>query len=242
MNRKGHSIRWGWALCLLALLLPLSVLGKKDSVFYQERMPSSERMEELREGPPYDRFFEKEKGDMGERSLWTSIRTFLDEYFFSPMEDAASGPVLQYILIVLGIGLVITYFIRNGAVHFLRGSAVREGAGVTPFTALDLEEEGPLRKAREAERKGSLIEALRWRYIFIVQTLGRKGLIRKSPHRTDREYFMELKGTGLEEPFLKLSNAFQLVHYGDRPIRDEDYEGWKEDFEELERRIERYEG
>jgi hypothetical protein len=224
-------------------MLPLSVVAKKDSIYYQERLPSSERMEELREEGGYERFFKKEKDEVGERSIMTQIRTFLDEYFFGPLNEA-TGPnsYLRYILIVLGIGLLLLYFYKNGAANFLRSSAVRQGADAGPVTALDLEEEGPLRKARNAEKEEAWVEALRWRYIYIIQTLGQKGLIRKSPHRTDREYYGELRGTGLEEDFLKLSNFFQLVRYGNRSLKERDYEDRKEDFKEMERRIKQYEG
>ncbi len=231
-------------LLLLCLwVFPYATWAGTDSNAYKERIPSAERMEELRKESPYDRFQDQEKDEVGERSLMDQIRTFLNEYLFAPVDSAMSSRnFLRYFFGAIGIAAVILFFVRNGAVSVFRGGAVRSSQERTSFTLFDMEEEGPLRKARNAEKEGALIDALRWRYIYIVQCLRQKGLIRKSSHHTDREYLADLKGTGFENAFQKLSAFFQLVRYGDRPLKEKDYEEWKEGFKQLERRIKQYEG
>lgn len=231
-----------WGLLFLILCsFSLYAAAEKEGPLYEERVPGKEEMKELQKEGPYDYRTEEEK-DVGERSLWTQIRTFLDDYFYSPVEYAIyRSPYFQYALWALGVGAILFYFWKNGAMAIFREDAAKKSKDPLPFTPLDMEEESPLRKARNAEKEGALIDALRWRYIHIVQALGSKGLIRKSPHRTDREYLRDLQGSGFEEAFGKLSRFFQLVRYGDRPLREGDYEEWKERFKELERRVKHYE-
>lgn len=236
-----HPAPWK-AFLVLILLLPSIPSEGSDDPPYEERIPSEESMEEVREEGAYD-YSDPEEENVGERSFLSRIRTFLEDYFYSPVESAIdSGPFLRYALLILGIAGILFFFWKNGALSVFRGEAVKKGRDPVPISSLDMQEESPLRKAREAEQENALVDALRWRYIHIVQGLGRKRLIRKGHHRTDREFLSDLKGTGLEDAFGELSRFFQMIRYGERPLRERDYEEWKERFKDLERRIERHEG
>lgn len=227
-------------LCFLSFLATPS-FGSDEEGTYRERVPSEERMKGFREEGPYH--YPDGNEDAAERSFLSRIGTWIEDHLYSPMESVVnSGPILRYILIALGLGLLILYLWKNGAMSAFRHGAAKEAGSTVRFSGLEMEAESPLRKARDAEKKGDPIDALRWRYIHIVQTLGRKGLIRTSSHRTDREYLADLRGSGLEEAFENLSRFFQLVRYGDRSLNEEDYREWKERFKELERRIKQHEG
>ncbi|MFB6257219.1 MAG: DUF4129 domain-containing protein [Flavobacteriales bacterium] len=240
LRRAGIS---GTVLLLLVLsAFPVSAETEKEP--YRERIPSAERMEKLREKDLYRYPTGEEKEEkVGKRGFFTRVETWLEDIIYSPVEDAMEhGYIIRYILMVGGVLLILFFLWKNGAVSMFRKEAQKQAQGHTPITSFELEEESPLRKARQAEKEGFLVDALRWRYIYIVQCLGEKGLVRKSSHRTDREYLADLKGSGFEEAFDELSRSFQLVRYGDRPLREDDYEDWKGRFKELERRVKQYVG
>lgn len=230
---------------VLFLLLPLIFImgtypftfGKEKEEGYEERMPSEERMREWWESAPYNEYTEG-GGERGERSLGDRIRAFLRDLFYVPAKgEVKARRYLSYLIIGVALVLVARYLWKNGAMALFRRSPHKEQDREYRSFFKESLKSDPQEQARSAEEKGELLEALRWRYVYIVRMLGEQGLIRERSHRTDREYIKELKGTGLEDPFERASYFFQLFHYGERPLSYERYRELKSRFQDLEERI-----
>lgn len=228
---------------LLFLFLPLLfILGTNPYSFgkeeeFEERVPSEERMKEWRESAPYEDYTDK-GGERGERSLGDRIRAFLRDLFYVPADgEVKARRYLSYLIIGVALVLVARYLWKNGAMALFRRSPHKEEDREYRSFFKESLKLDPIEQARSAEEKGELLEALRWRYVYLVRKLGEQGLIRERSHRTDREYIKELKGTGLEDPFERVSYFFQLFHYGERPLSDERYRELKAHFQDLEKRI-----
>lgn len=193
-------------------------------------------MEELREQDRFD--YEQEKDGEGERSLMERFRAFLRDLFYSEGEEQLDPRrILTWIMMILALILVARFLWKNGGAYLFHRDP-KVPVEERPFSALTRDRSiDPMERVREAEAEGNFIEAVRWYYISILRQLDEKGLIRQRSYRTDREYLQELRNSGYEEAFERLSRFFHLVRYGDRPLDESSYRYWAERFKELQKRI-----
>jgi hypothetical protein len=140
---------------------------------------------------------------------------------------AGAGP-LTWVLAALALtllGLVASRLLRR------RGPApVVEAAGAAPPAdrglpdALERPAEAWARFAEQFARRGQWRLALRALYLELLATLHQQRAIRYERQRTNGDYVAMLRGTPAGEPFGRLSAAFDLAWYGNKPFGPGDYD------------------
>jgi hypothetical protein len=73
-------------------------------------------------------------------------------------------------------------------------------------------------------RDGEWRLALRALYLELLVTLHERGAIRYERQRTNGDYLASLRGTPAGAPFARLTAAFDLAWYGNKPFESEAYE------------------
>lgn len=71
---------------------------------------------------------------------------------------------------------------------------------------------------KQAVSGGDYVLAVRIHYLYLLQVMDEKGIIRWDAHKTDGAYVYEIRQEGLREGFVRLSHVFNCVCYGEFPV------------------------
>lgn len=85
----------------------------------------------------------------------------------------------------------------------------------------------------DAEERGAFREAIRLRYLKVLQHLDRTGAIEWAPQKTNRTYRLEVRDTPLLGDFDEATDVFEIVWYGDVQIDARDYDRLRPPFDRL---------
>ncbi|NAS12039.1 DUF4129 domain-containing protein [Poritiphilus flavus] len=233
--------------CLAANLL----LAKQDSteVKYDEgpieRLQISE--EELRaykENPAFNYEIEKQ-----ENGWWDALMAWIGNLFLRFFEalfgvEKATGflafflRILPYLLLLFFIFLLIKFFLRVSANSMLHTQKNK------PLAALSEEEhiiqnediQALIRKALE-ERNYRL--AIRYYYLFLLQLMSEKDMIKWELQKTNDDYLHEIQKPEIQAPFRTITRLYDYIWYGSFDIEETEYKTAARAFTQLQKMVDK---
>jgi len=185
------------------------------------RMPPDERLARYRADEAYS--YVKKEPDEGSGFLERLIWRMMDA-LKTGMGVAGSKYVLHFAMVC-----VIVY----GFLTLLRmeSSASRRQDDVPRYDLEDLDEKVPdvdfdARIGQATEEEAYRL-TLRLMYLRALQVLDQNGWIQWAPERTNAQYERTLRGTLLGDTFQRATHIFDVVWYGDIPVRRADFERYR---------------
>ena len=154
-------------------------------------------------------------------SLWDRLWSWLQRTLFGPVERYTTVSFWEAVLVVgavLALGWMVARLVGadGGGVFATR---TRTGAG----PLLDVEDIAEVdlgARLAEALGRGDLREAVRVRYLLVLQALDASGALAWRRDKTNRQYVGEVAAAraDLAAPFRAATRAFDAVWYGERPV------------------------
>lgn len=126
--------------------------------------------------------------------------------------------------IILAIVLVILFFYFRKIK--IRGISYRDRRKIS--NEIDIQEANIVETnfddlIKEAFNKEDFSLAIRYHYLKMLQQLNSAELIVWEPHKTNFDYFIEIKPEGVKTAYRKLSILFEYIWYGEGNISKDDY-------------------
>ena len=84
-------------------------------------------------------------------------------------------------------------------------------------------EASPLQLGQQAAARGDLRLAVRYHYLYILQLMGEKQIIRLSPQKTNDQYLREVKHLPLSRDLARITLQYEYVWYGEFILTPEQY-------------------
>ena len=153
-------------------------------------------------------------------SLWTLFWRWLQRTLFEPVGRYTSVSFWEGVLVlgaVLALGWVVARLVGAGGGGVFEG---RAPAGAALLVADDIAAVDLDARLAEALGRGDLREAVRVRYLAVLQALDAAGAIAWRRDKTNRQYVGEVSAAraDLAAPFRSATRAFDAVWYGERPV------------------------
>ena len=146
------------------------------------------------------------------------------------------GAVLAWGTIVLIVIYVIYKLTLNGGGFvFSRGKKKMTGPEEAPtedFTATDWDA-----RLQKAIRDNDLRLAVRYSYMWLLQMLHNKQLIKYTDDKTNYEYYRELEPTPYKQPFRQLSRQYEYANYGNYELSPTAYNNYIALFNNLRKQL-----
>lgn len=154
-------------------------------------------------------------------SLWDRFLRWLAETFLGPIAENTTWGFWQIVLVLIAVGALGWVIARlvsaEGGGVFNR----RTASGSAPL--LDVEDIAEVdlgARLGDALDRGDLRQAVRLRYLLVLQALDGAGVLTWRRDKTNRQYVTEVGATraDLASPFRAVTRAFDAVWYGERPV------------------------
>lgn len=147
--------------------------------------------------------------------------------------------IIGYVLILLLIGAVIYYLLKNamlegGSVKNLNTDRLLYDNHIDEIKEDDLE-----RLLREALERNDLRAAVRLYYIKLLKHLHSTGFIAWKRDKTNHDYATELATVHFTRDFRKFMTAYEIIWYGERTPSAEEFRKLQVNFNDLHHQAER---
>ena len=154
-------------------------------------------------------------------SLWSIVWDWVVRTFFEPIGRYTSVSFWEGALVVaavLALGWVVARVVgAEGTGVFAGRSPAAPGAllDAEDIAAVDLDA-----RLADALGRGDWREAVRVRYLLVLQALEAAGAVAWRRDKTNRQYVGEVAAArpDLADPFRQVTRAFDAVWYGERPV------------------------
>jgi hypothetical protein len=144
--------------------------------------------------------------------------------------------VVRILLIVAAVVLILYLLFKTEIRRIFTGKSAETPVNFADvpenINELDIET-----MIREAVSNNNYRLATRWWYLKILKLLSNKEFISWKPHKTNFEYYHELKQLALRNSFRDISRVYEHVWYGDFSIDKAIYETSVEQFRSFEREL-----
>jgi hypothetical protein len=156
-------------------------------------------------------------------SLWEQVLRWLRRTLWDPVFESTTPDARRYVLIglaVLALGWAVARLLRvEGAGVFARRSDAGGAAGPL-LDAEDIAEVDLETRLGAALNAGQHREAVRVRYLLLLQALDAAGAIAWRRDKTNRQYVAEVRAARPERArsFARATRVFDAVWYGERPV------------------------
>ena len=87
------------------------------------------------------------------------------------------------------------------------------------------------------EQNADFRSAVRMRFLQLLKMMDERKIIAWQPEKTNQEYLAELKNSEFKKQFKSLARVYDYVWYGEFPVSEKDYQGYRTNFENAHRRI-----
>lgn len=206
-----------------------------DSSDVRLRVPAEGALERYRDDPAFD------YGEAAppEPSWWDRMWRAFAEKVLAPLQNAQSGRVATWGLLLLLAGILVVALLRllqmdvGGA--FRRRAARVSGKGDDELKAMPTSDAQAA--LRRAEAKNNYRLAVRLHYLLLLREMDRSGLIDARPEKTNRQYVEEARGTPLYDDFRELTTLFDYVWYGEIDLDADRYDTLRRRFVDLHEQL-----
>lgn len=156
-------------------------------------------------------------------SLWERFWDWIHRTFWKPMMESTTADgraVALTVLAVVGLAWVVARLLRAEGSG---GLFVRSGPAAPGVSLLDVDDIAEVdlgTRLREALAAGDHREAVRVRYLAVLQALDAARALAWRRDKTNREYLAEVARAApdLADPFRQATRVFDAVWYGERPV------------------------
>ncbi|MEM0963810.1 MAG: DUF4129 domain-containing protein [Bacteroidota bacterium] len=160
-------------------------------------------------------------------SLWDQFWDWVARTFWSPIMESTTADGRQLVIVllaVLGLGWAVARLLRTGGV----GGVFARSEAAPAVGLLDVEDIAEVdlgSRLREALGVGDYREAVRVRYLSVLQALDETGALAWRQDKTNRQYVAEVAqgAPPLAGPFRQATRVFDAVWYGERPVSESRY-------------------
>lgn len=171
--------------------------------------------------------------------IMRKIRKIL-ESIFGEMDPIKAGNITQTIFRILAI--IIIAFILYFLIRFLVGKDGNFFFGKRnkklEISDTDLHENiheiNFPESIAQFERQKDFRSAIRYQFLFVLKKLADKKLIDWNPENTNRDYLYQLKTESHKKKYTQLAYIFDHVWYGEFLINEDQYQGFKKQFQTSE--------
>lgn len=207
----------------------IKVAFQKDTSAIETFQFDKEALNQYRNSPVYTYDNEKIESEGFFSTLW---KKFVSQFrkLFGDTGSSILIRIIFWILVVVGLGLLISHLLGVKMTSFFRRSS--------PKLEIHLEEEiEDVRTANFEERIKQAIEQRNYRlatrllFLQTLKTLDHKDKIEWRSYKTNQNYIHELKGVSLHKEFEHLVRMYEYVWYGNFEIEVDQYGLIQKDFE-----------
>lgn len=198
---------------------PPSAGVPRDSVQRDARPVPEEALDAFRNDPTY----QYDRPTPEQPSLMEILMRWVNENIFSPLARSARDDTWRWPWLALAVGIGIWVILRllraDGGGLF--GRSDREAGAVGDLLDVeDIESVDLAGRWRAARDKGRYRDAVRWRYLALLQSLAAADWITWQKNKTNHDFLREVRSGHPESArdMAALTRAFEWVWYGDRPV------------------------
>lgn len=144
--------------------------------------------------------------------------------------------IIGYVVIILLIGAVIYYLLKNAMQDEITAQKVGIGNSILYANQHidEINENDIERLLREALERNDLRAAIRLYYIRLLKNLHSGGYIAWKKDKTNRDYAAELSAFPFTREFRKLMIAYEIIWYGERTPSAEEFRRLQGNFNDLQ--------
>jgi Domain of unknown function (DUF4129) len=135
--------------------------------------------------------------------------------------DIAFVKLIVWALAIFAV-LFILYQLLAGQQNLFYKNKKLEDAGEND--AVETGGLSPLIMSQQAAARGDFRMAIRYKYLYILQLMGEKGLVVLQPQKSDAHYQTELRGKPPATDFAKVTLQYEYVWYGEFSLNADQYQ------------------
>ncbi len=143
--------------------------------------------------------------------------------------------VIWILLALVAIYVVYKLLLSNEHILFSRkktvvsaeGADTQEEMGISDWEAL----------LQRAVNNNDLKLAVRYSYMWLLQMLQERELIKYREDKTNYDYYKELQNTDYKQAFKQISRQYEYVHYGNYPISATTYNQYIDLFNNVKKQL-----
>ena len=180
--------------------------------------PAPDRLADYRADPDFQYDDPRAEGP----SLWQRFWAWLTRLIWEPIRDGTTADgrrVALVVLAVLALGWAVARLLRveGGGVFARRSDA---GGGAPLLDVEDIAEVDLEARLSDALGRGDHREAVRVRYLRLLQALDAAGALAWRRDKTNRQYVAEVAASAPDRAraFARATRVFDAVWYGERPV------------------------
>ncbi len=140
------------------------------------------------------------------------------------------------LLIIALAGALLFLFVRMILQNKL-AIFTRRGRTLKPATEENQETAGYHTFITDAERQADFRSAVRYQFLFTLDLLKKGDWIQWRTDGTNREYLNQLKKQKWQPEFLQLTRLFEKVWYGGMPVAGDQYDRFRQQFTDFNKRL-----
>lgn len=208
---------------LLIILFLICVKGfaaenkvKHDTSDIEIRSPEAKKIKDFQSSKDFHYNDIPKSGN----SILEYITYYIQKIFNLLFSNQGIMPFIRYLLIALFIAFVVYQLAKNQINTIFTGKSQRAGEVYDVLEEdLDIIDFDQLIGKELSNKNFRLV--VRLYYLKMLKALDKKGLIKWQPNKTNREYYYDLSGTGIEQKYKQLTWIYENIWYGDFQIKDD---------------------
>jgi len=181
----------------------------------------------------YAKDVEKEK-EVKEEKTGAIAKFFiaLFEFFGSTV-----GEIILWGLVICVVGYIIFKVVTNSESFLFDRRKKKQTPDAATEEPEDITATNWDALLQKAVQQNNLKLAVRYSYMWLLQMLDKRQLIRYSDGKTNYEYYRELEPTPYRQPFRQLSRQYEYANYGNYELSADAYNAYIDQFNSLRKQL-----
>lgn len=181
----------------------------------------------------YARDIESEKAVKAEKP------NFLAKFFYTVFAFFGStfGEIILWGLVICVVGYIIFKAVTNSESFLFDRRKKKQTADTASEELEDITATNWDALLQKAVQQNNLKLAVRYSYMWLLQMLDKRQLIKYSDGKTNYEYYRELEPTLYKQPFKQLSRQYEYANYGNYELSAEAYNAYIDQFNSLRKQL-----
>ena len=162
---------------------------------------------------------------------------YVQRFLYAFFSDEGIMPFVRYLIIILFIAFVVYQLTKNKLQGVFSRKSQNSGIVYDLMEEnLSAEDFDKLIAKERANRNFSLV--IRLYYLKMLKTLDKKGLINWQQNKTNRDYYYDLEGSGIEGKYQQLTWVYENIWYGNFNVKEDYFNRTGEEFIKLFKELE----